>query len=205
MSCLRRCALFLSCLLLLGAAALAGTAWFASDWLVRTDPPVRSDAIVVLSGDLQRNFHGAQLYRMGMAPQVIITAPRREAGYRKLDEIGVPSPRHEELARAALVRLGVPDGAIRTVGKELLSTAAEAAAIRDAVAPGSTLLVVTSPYHTRRAGLVFAERFPASSIRMQGDPGEVLPRRWWTDQDAARNVLLEFVKTVFFLAGGRFL
>ncbi|MBM3347947.1 MAG: YdcF family protein, partial [Betaproteobacteria bacterium] len=200
MSCLRRCALFLFCLLLLGAAALAGTAWFASDWLVRADPPVRSNAIVVLSGDFQRVFHGAQLYRMGMAPQVIITAPRREAGYRKLDEIGVPSPRQEQLSRDALVRLGVPDSAIRTVGNELHSTAAEAAVIRDALAPGSTLLIVTSPYHTRRAGLVFAERFPAPGIRMLPDPGEPLPRRWWTDQDAARKVLMEFAKTLFFLA-----
>jgi len=204
MSCLRRCALFLSCLLLLGITALAGVMWFASDWLVRADPPVRSDAIVVLSGDFQRVFHGAQLYRMGMAPQVIITAQRREAGYRKLDEIGVPSPRQEQLSRDALVKLGVPDGAIRTVGNELPSTAAEAAVIREAVAPGSTLLVVTSPYHTRRAGLVFAERFPASAIRMQPDPGETLPRRWWANQDAARNVLMEFAKTLFFLAGGRF-
>lgn len=204
MSCLRRCALFFFCLLLLGGAALAGVVWFASDWLVRADPPVRSDAIVVLSGDFQRVFHGAQLYRMGMAPQVIITAPRREAGYRRLDEIGVPSPRQEQLSRDALVKLGVPDGAIRTVGNELPSTAAEAAVIRDAVAPGSTLLIVTSPYHTRRAGLVFAERFPASAIRMQTDPGEPLPRRWWTDQESARNVLMEFAKTLFFLAGGRF-
>ena len=61
MSCLRRCALFLSCLLLLGIAALAGVVWFASDWLVRADPPARSDAIVVLSGDFQRVFHAILL------------------------------------------------------------------------------------------------------------------------------------------------
>lgn len=204
MSCLRRCLIVLLCLMFLGAGATAGIAWFASDWLVRTDAPAGADAIVVLSGDVLRAVYAAQLYRAGLAPQIVLTVERRGTGNQKLDELGVPFPRTEHLYRDVLVKLGVPASAVRTVGNELASTAAEAAAIRAAFAADTRLLIVTSPYHTRRAHMVFSERFPASSIRMVSDPREQLPRRWWSDQDAARNVLLEFAKTAWFRLGGRF-
>lgn len=204
MTCLRRCLFTFVSLLLLCVAAVAGTAWLAADWLVRTDAPARADAIVVLSGDALRAVYAAELYRAGMAPLVVLTVERRGAGSEKLDELGVPFPRTEHVYRDVLVKLGVPTSAVRMVGNELASTAAEAAAVSAALAPGSSLLVVTSPYHTRRARMVFAEHFPAAALRMLSDPRESLPRRWWTEQDAARNVLLEFAKTAFFLLGGRF-
>lgn len=34
---------------------------------------------------------------------------------------------------------------------------------------------------------------------------EPFPDEWWRSQDAAREVLLEWAKLLFFLAGGRFL
>jgi hypothetical protein len=33
---------------------------------------------------------------------------------------------------------------------------------------------------------------------------EAFPARWWTEQEAARNVLLESAKIVYYKLGGRF-
>lgn len=204
MTCLRRCLIVLLSLLLLAAAALGGAAWLATDWLVRGDAPAKADAILVLSGDPLRVVYAAELFRDGLAPQVILTVERRGREREKLDELGIPFPRMENVYRDVLLKLGVPGDAIRTVGHELASTAAEALALKAAVKPGTTLLIVTSPYHTRRSRMVFEEHFPAATIRVVSDPKDSFPRKWWTDQDAARNTLLEFTKTAFFLAGGRF-
>lgn len=204
MTCLRRCLFVLLSLILLAAASIAATAWLATDWLVRGDTPGRADAIVVLSGDPLRVVYAAELFHNGLAPQVILTVEKRGREREKLDELGIPFPRMENVYRDVLLKLGVPREAIRMVGHELASTAAEGVALKAAVKPGTTLLIVTSPYHTRRSRMVFEAHFPAETIRVVSDPKDPFPRRWWTDQDAARNTLLEFAKTAFFLAGGRF-
>jgi hypothetical protein len=95
MPCLRRCLLALVALLALCAAAAGAMAYFPADWLVRADTPARADAIVVLSGDVLRTVHAAELYAKGLAPQVILTVEMRGAGEKKLDELGVPFPRTE--------------------------------------------------------------------------------------------------------------
>jgi hypothetical protein len=41
-------------------------------------------------------------------------------------------------------------------------------------------------------------------LRVLAVPQERFPDRWWTSQDAAREVLLEWSKIAFYLVGGRF-
>jgi hypothetical protein len=41
-------------------------------------------------------------------------------------------------------------------------------------------------------------------VRIVPTPYDPFPARWWTDQDAARNVLLELAKIAFYRLGGRF-
>ncbi len=207
MSCLRRC-LLAAAVFASACLALAGTVlWFAAGWLNVPDAPARADAIVVLSGDALRVVYAADLYRQGLAPKVLLTIEARGRPLRKLDEIGVAFPRTEAVYREVLVKLGVPDAAISTVGGEVPSTAAEADALRAALsgtAADSHLLVVTSPYHLRRTRMIFTDRFAAGQVRIVPTPYDPFPERWWTDQDAARNVLLELAKIVFYRLGGRF-
>lgn len=65
------------------------------------------------------------------------------------------------------------------------------------------LLVVTSPYHVRRAAMIFRQAYGGAHV-VVGTPYEPFPREWWRSQDAARNVLLELAKITFYLVGGRF-
>lgn len=204
MTCFRRClAVFVVVVLLLGGATAVALN-FAASWLVRNDPPVKVDAIVSLSGDPRRPIDAADLYLAGHAKQVIITAEARWSGFEALDQVGVPFPRMEEVYRDVLLKRGVPASAIRMVGKDVISTAAEAEAIKAALPAGATVLVVTSPYHTRRTGMIFSDALGADRVHVVVSGREPFPARWWTEQEAARNVLLESAKIVFYELGGRF-
>ena len=205
MHCAKKCGLFLLGLLLAGAIAGAAGLYFMSDWLSAADQPRKADAIVVLGGGFERPFQAADLYRQGYAPRIYVSAPAREHQYRILDEAGIPYPREEDVVREVLLKKGVPAGAIALLGKDLISTAGEAQAARALFAQrGVRLLVVTSPYHLRRARMIFTDALPAADIRMIATSYELFPQAWWKDQSAARNVLLELAKIVYYELGGRF-
>jgi uncharacterized SAM-binding protein YcdF (DUF218 family) len=67
------------------------------------------------------------------------------------------------------------------------------------------ILVVTSPYHVKRASITFQDAFGESAkLEVTGTPYESFPDKWWASQDATRNLLLELAKLTFYAVGGRF-
>ncbi|MBI2318711.1 MAG: YdcF family protein [Betaproteobacteria bacterium] len=204
MHCFRRCALAFLFLAAGGTAAAIAAVFLISDWLTRADQPAPASAIVVLGGDPTRALEAAELYRAGLAPRVFITAPIRARFEQRLDRIGVPYPREEDLTRQVLVRNGVPDSAITLLGRDLVSTAQEAAALRRKLGESGSALVVTSPYHVGRSRLIIGRELARERFRVLGSRFEPFPDPWWGDREAARNVILESAKFVFFVVGGRF-
>lgn len=192
--------------LLLAAVVIGvGLLLSAGYWLQTGDPPVRSDAMVVLGGNFNRAAYGAELYQLGMARKVYIGRVARWPSERVLDQNHIAFPRREELYKTILRKKGVPDEAMEYFGDDLLSTAQEAEALAAQLGkePGS-LLVVTSPYHVRRARMIFTDALPGWQIRVVGTPSERIATAWWKNQDSARIVLLEIPKTIFYMLGGRF-
>lgn len=192
--------------LLLAAAVVGfGILLTAGHWLQNSDSPAPSDAMVVLCGDFGRAAYAAELYTLGMAKKVYVGRAYRLRGERVLDQNMLSFPRHEEVYKALLRKKGVPAEAIEYYGDELLSTSQEAETLAAQMGsrPGS-LLVVTSPYHVRRARIIFKDAFPDWEIRVVGTPTGKMPAAWWTDQESARIVLLEIPKTIYYLLGGRF-
>ena len=205
MHCAKKCGLFLLVLFVASAIGAAVGLNYAGEWLSVSDPPQQADAIVVLGGGFSRPFQAADLYRQGLARKIYVSVPAREQQYRLLDEAGIAYPREEDVVRQVLLKKGVPAGAIEYFGKDLISTAAEAQAVRALFARGTPrLLVVTSPYHLRRARLTFADALPAAEIRVIATSYDPLPLAWWKDQSAARNVLMELAKITFYRLGGRY-
>jgi uncharacterized SAM-binding protein YcdF (DUF218 family) len=192
--------------LLLAAAVLGvGLLITAGFWLQNGDSPAKSDVMVVLGGNFSRPAYAAELYQLGMARKVYVGRTYRKKGERILDRNMVAYPRQEEVYRALLIKKGVPPEAVEYFGDDLMSTVQEAEALAAELGNGpGSLLVVTSPYHARRAGLVYRKALPGWDVRVVGTPSERLPAAWWTDQESARIVLLEIPKTIFYLLGGRF-
>ena len=205
MHCAKKCGLFL--LIVFIAVAIGATVGlsYAADWLSVSDRSQKADAILVLGGGYSRPFQAADLYRQGLARKIYVSVPLREDQFRLLDEAGITFPREEDVVRQVLLKKGVPAGAIEYLGKDLISTAAEAQAARALFAKGAPrLLVVTSPYHLRRARMTFSDALPAADIRVIATSYDPFPQVWWKDQNAARNVLLELAKISFYQLGGRF-
>jgi uncharacterized SAM-binding protein YcdF (DUF218 family) len=205
MHCAKKCGLFLLALCISLAAGAAVGLGYAGEWLSAADRPQKADAILVLGGDFSRPFQAADLYRQGLARRIYVSVPVRKDDYRLLDGAGIAYPRDEEVARQVLIKKGVPASAIEYLGKDSISTAAEAQAARGVFGRGArSLLVVTSPYHLRRARMIFSDAMPAADIRVIATGYDPFPQAWWKDQGAARNVLLELAKITYYKLGGRF-
>jgi len=204
MQCFKRCVLGLLTIVLLAVVLAAVSAYHVAAWLRDADPPQRAEAIVVLGNDLTRVLQGADLYRAGFAPRVLLSTPARSPRSLTLAHEGLPVLWFEEAGRTLLLRREVPDAAIATFGRGLRTTSEEARAVRALFPKGTpTLLVVTSPYHVRRARIIFRDTLPDARVLVVASRYEPFPDRWWTDLDAAPQVMLECAKLAFYMLGGR--
>lgn len=186
---------------LLGVVGLC----LAGYWMVVDEEPVKSDAIVVLAGELSRPLYGADLYHKGYATVIFVGKVRHNDQTANLEKIGVYLMRQEERYKEILIKKKVPERVIKFFGNGYISTVEEAESLKKAL--GGTvakLLVVTSPYHTRRVKTIFEDVLPNREIRVVASPYEKFARKWWTDRKSAINVVLETTKTLFYYLGGGF-
>ena len=127
-------------------------------------PLNKADGIVVLSGSAsykERVDEALLLYEAGVAPLIFLTNDGGQAGWNEAEQ---RNPYFFELARWRLVEHGVPDSSINVLPPMVEGTLDEAKVVVDAaLRNGNTsLVIVTSPYHTRRALWTF-ERVASKS------------------------------------------
>lgn len=174
-------------------------------WLRGGDEPAPAQVIFILSGPPSRSLYAAELYNRGYAKEVYMARPVREYWYKLIEDIGVYFPATERMQRDVLLKKGVPAGHIHLIGDSCKNTIDEAEAAQAALrGKDCSLLIVTSPYHVKRAQMIFQDRMRSCRFRVVGTPYETLHEKWWTDQDSARNVILEVSKIIFYKLGGRF-
>ena len=192
------------------AAMVVGGAIFvvnAARWLNNADAPTGSDAILVLAGSYLRPIHAGDLFRQGFAPVVYVSVPKPNPAAAPLAALGVQLVPVESTYEETLRAKGVPKERMMRLGSGALSTVDEADELRRLFAGRSAkVLVVTSPFHVRRARMIFGDTLQGTGITVAvvATPQEAFPDRWWTSQDAARDVLLEWSKILFYFCGGRF-
>src|SRR2546427_519201 len=106
------------------------------------------------------------------------------------------------IMRRVLIRLGVPAAAIQRID-EADGTFGEARALFSiAQRSGFTrILVVTSKYHTRRAGRIFRWVFgDKMNVQVIGSSYDDFdPARWWANRFDAYHVIMEYQKMMLFL------
>ncbi|MFZ3217699.1 MAG: YdcF family protein [Candidatus Acidiferrales bacterium] len=191
--CRRRAFILLAILALLAAA---GVVVFrgAGRWLVREDPLGKADCIVVLSGGLPyRAEAAAVLFREGYAPQVWVSRPT--GPQEELAPLGIHFVGEEEYNREILEHEGVPDAAIKIFPDAIVNTEQEVEEIsREARRAGQhTVIIVTSPEHTRRVKALWTKlvgREPRAIVRAAAnDPFDA--DHWWRDTHDALAVMRE--------------
>lgn len=120
-------------------------------WLIREDVLEHADAIVVLSGGLPyRAETAADIYNAGYAPRVWVSYPTGPG--QQLLELGIHFVGEEEYNREILIHQGVPEKNVTIFPEVIVNTEQEVEEIaREARAQGKhTIIIVTSPEHTRR-------------------------------------------------------
>jgi uncharacterized SAM-binding protein YcdF (DUF218 family) len=183
--------------LLILALALAAThtAWMTAlgKHLVREDGPAKADLAVVLAGDKYGNriLKAAELVRQGYVPTVLVSGPAWYGTYES------------DIAIAFAVRHGYPAGWFVSVPHSAESTGDEAWQILRALESRRTnsFLLVTSDYHTARAGRIFRRALRKSGSRMQmrvvAAPDRWFqPESWWRTREGRKTFALEWSKTL---------
>ena len=161
----------------------AGESWIVDETLDH------ADAIIVLSDDnfyADRVTRAAELMRDGKAP-LVVASGRRLRPYAGI----------AELMQHDLIERGVPKEKIIVFPHDADSTREEAEALTNFVAEKkwSTVLLVTSNYHTRRARYVFRKVFPANvqlAVASARD-GDFDPQQWWEKRKSLRYFAREFL------------
>ena len=158
-------------------------------FLVSSEPPAQADIIVVLAGDFSGNrvLTAGALVRQGFAPQALVSGPAGAYG------------QHEsELAIPYAVRHGFPESYFVSFPNEARSTAAEAdAVIAEMRRRGARRIdLVTSDYHSRRAGRIFRSKAHDLEFHIVAAPDrDFTPNAWWKTRDGRKVFLMEWMKT----------
>ena len=189
---LRRSAYILTPVLLLGFFALRGL----GPWLVVQDPLQKADAIVVLGGTMyERQMEAVDLYNEGWAPRIYVLRELADWGEAELIARGISYPRVVDLQIETMKKLGVPGDRI-SVLDAAGSTAEEALHVLRLATEQrfTTVIVVTSKQHTRRARLVMNRRLSGAGVRVIVRPSRYDRSnvdRWWTERATLRFTLFE--------------
>jgi uncharacterized SAM-binding protein YcdF (DUF218 family) len=160
------------------------------NYLVKAGPPQKADVIVVLAGDGfgHRIIKAGELIKEGYASQALISGPNGSYGNYECD-----------LAIPFAVKAGYPESYFIHLEHKARSTAEEAQVVVEKLhAMGAKrVILVTSTYHTRRAGKLFHRAAPDLTFFVVAAPDEFFkPDNWWRDREASKIFLFEWMKTV---------
>jgi uncharacterized SAM-binding protein YcdF (DUF218 family) len=158
--------------------------------LVNADAPVRADIAVVLAGDGygQRILKGGDMVRQGFTGTVLVSGPEGNYGLNEA-----------ELAIPFAVRHGCPQSWFAALPSKARSTREEARVVVPELRRRGVkkCLLVTSSYHTRRAGGIYRAQAPDIDFRLVAAQDQRFdPDHWWDMREGRKTFLLEWLKTV---------
>ena len=196
----RRWIAFAAAIVLVAAVILSRPRWLPGigQFLVVADPLQPADALVPLGGGRGRVVRAASLHGEGYAPWLV--APNMPLNVPGVDES------YAELVRKEAVSYGVPHERVVIMPGTVETTYQEALAVRKmASAQGwDSLLIVTDPFHTRRARLSFRRAFRNTNVTLIVRPVEPSwydPDTWWQSRDGLRETWTEYLKLALFMLG----
>ena len=171
-----------------------------SNFLMKQDAPEKAQVMVVLSGNaFERGNEGARLYKAGYADHIICPGGNLERAFL----IEGDTVYESDLCKKNIVKNGVPDSMV-TVLRYGTSTIEEADTILGYCKQHQIrkIIVVTSLFHTRRAGKVYRKRFAKKGIQvmMRGAHDSVFDENlWWQNEYGLIGLNNEYMKTLYYL------
>jgi len=192
-------------LLIIGAIFLINTLLMIDDLKACPDGPQagsgqceKADAIVAISGGdtPARAQEAIALYQMGWADKLLFSGAAEDTS----------GPSNAEAMRLQALKAGVPVDAI-TLDEYALDTAGNAADLKNITQQQKLrhIILVTSPYHQRRASLEFQKAL-GSSVAIVNHPAsndrDWSPDHWWLSARSWWLAGSELVKIAFIKLSG---
>jgi len=177
-------------------------------YLVVQHPATKSDLIVCLAGgDVERGLASAELFAKGLAPRIFIAREPVPDGLETLKQKGIAYPESVDLVMMIFKGLGVPETAVIRGDRPVQSTFEEAERVGALIKEKKyrSLILVTSPTHSRRAWLTFRQVIPDKDFRITVIPTPYSKFRaedWWKTRRYVREVILEYQKLIYYKAKG---
>jgi uncharacterized SAM-binding protein YcdF (DUF218 family) len=187
--------------LLIGAVLVTASTLIAPGLLLDTPQPSpkASDAIVVISGDEQmaRFQEGVNLFQRGLGRFLVFSGAAYDNGTSNAD-----------VMRDLAVQRGVPDSAIleEPLGEDTWGNAVHTRQVLTDHSLRSAILV-TSPYHARRAKLTFDAAYAGSGIELMvhaAPDSQWRKLSWWQQPETRRLTFTELQKLAYIFATGQY-
>jgi uncharacterized SAM-binding protein YcdF (DUF218 family) len=165
-------------------------------FLIHEDPIVPSDAVLILGGGKsERVRQGVELYEKNYAGTIIITGQMARGRHWAVE------------AGKAAEKLGVPPGRILLVLNPK-STYDDAVFSKELCLKNGikSVIAVTEPYHTTRAGYTFRKVYRGSGIKVMMYPVQdswYKKESWWEARGGPGATLSEYAKLAYYFFRGR--
>jgi len=177
-------------------------------YLVVQHPVERSDLMVCLAGgDVERGLASGDLFARGLAPKIFISREPIPDGLETLRQKGIDYPESIDRMMMILKGLGVPESAVIRNDRPTESTFHEAETVAAVISDKKyrSLILITSPTHSRRAWLTFRRAIPDKAVRIAVMPtpySQFRAEDWWKTRRYVREVILEYQKLVYYNVKG---
>jgi uncharacterized SAM-binding protein YcdF (DUF218 family) len=188
-------------------AAWIPFSYMSARYLAVEKPLQSADAIFVLSGSedyVERTHEAAKLFKAKVAPKIFLSNDGLQSGWNQKER---RNPYFVELARWQLIAMGVPDEAIEMLPTTVSGTNDEANLLVKVCAERNlrSLLLITSPYHTRRTLWTFekvvSKSYSPLEIGIKFHLNEErIPYsfKWWLTAKGWKTIGAEYVKLVYY-------
>lgn len=165
------------------------------NFLVRTEEPFHADMIVVLAGDDTGNriLTGAGLAKQGYAARILVSGPACCYGHRESD-LAIAFAAARGYPAEWFIGFPIHGNSTRDEAREILPELRRRHVER--------FIVVTSNYHTRRAGSIYRELVGPERFRVVAAPDPAFrPDDWWHSRQGRKTWFQEWTKTMGNWAG----
>jgi uncharacterized SAM-binding protein YcdF (DUF218 family) len=177
---------------------------FMGGYLVVEQTLKKADVILCLSGaPIERGLATADLFAKGLASKIIITRGPQPDGLKHLEKMGINYQEPRDLLLNILRRHGAPDNSFILDDRIVTSTFSEATLVKGTIDKEhyKSIIIVTSPFHTRRAWLTFREVLENSKVDLMvyGSPySDFSPEDWWKSRKYTKKVIIEYQKLLYY-------
>lgn len=167
--------------------------------LIAEDPLAHVDEVFVLGGDaMDRGEEAARLYHKGIAQRFVCTGSQVPGDLKMLNIDLTES----DMTRIVLIKRGVPPDSVLSY-KQGTSTYEESRSLLALVKKQGvdSVMVVSSPFHLRRARFVFHDLFAEAGVTVlfHGAPNSAMEDAlWWRHESSLLMVFSEYVKLFYY-------